>query len=176
MDLRDTAAVDTRIEQTRQTPSATVIVFLVESLDVDAGVKEDGSAFCVAPSYFITCAHVVKQYDKNKDQGVEIIGLAYENKKNGKTDFDYAKSRVKKMKEKYNVNYDFVIAGTSSSKEASESLPMLNKVMAFPTTIFIDKKGKVRKIHTGFSGPATGKYHEEYVNEFNSFMKELISE
>lgn len=115
-------------------------------------------------------------YDNNKDQGVEIIGLAYENKKNGKADFDYAKSRVKKMKEKYHVNYDFVIAGTSSSKEASESLPMLNKVMAFPTSIFIDRKGNVRKIHTGFSGPATGEYHEEFVKEFNSFMKELINE
>ncbi len=115
-------------------------------------------------------------YNKNKDKGVEIIGLAYENKKNGKADFEYAKSRVEKMKKKYHVNYDFVIAGTSSSKEASKSLPMLNKIMSFPTTIFIDRKGKVRKIHTGFSGPATGKYYEAYVNEFNSFMEELINE
>ena len=44
------------------------------------------------------------------------------------------------------------------------------------TTIFIDKKGKVRKIHTGFSGPATGSYYEEYVDEFNSFMNTLINE
>lgn len=117
-----------------------------------------------------------KWYDQNKNKGVEIIGLAYENKKNGKEDFEYAKSRIKKMKEKYNVNYNFLIAGTSSSKEASKSLPMLNKVMSFPTTIFIDRKGKVRKIHTGFSGPATGIYYEDFVSEFNSFMNELIRE
>jgi len=115
-------------------------------------------------------------YDQNKERGVEIIGLAYENKKNGKADFQYAKSRVEKMKSKYHVAYDFVIAGTSSTKSASESLPMLSKVISFPTTIFIDKKGNVRRIHTGFSGPATGRYYEEFIDEFNTFMDMLLEE
>jgi thiol-disulfide isomerase/thioredoxin len=117
-----------------------------------------------------------KWYNQNKDKDVEILGLAYENKKNGRADFQYAKSRVEKMKTKYQVDYDFVIAGTSSTKSASESLPMLNKVISFPTTIFIDKKGIVRKIHTGFSGPATGIHYDKFVDEFNLFMKELIEE
>ncbi len=111
-------------------------------------------------------------YKKNKNKGVEIIGLAYE----VKPDFEYARNRVQTMKEKLKVNYDFVIAGTSTTKSASESLPMLNKVISFPTTIIIDKKGKVRRIHTGFSGPATGVYYEEFVDEFNQLMKELIDE
>ena len=115
-------------------------------------------------------------YDQNKERGVEIIGLAYENKKNGKADFQYAKSRVEKMKSKYHVAYDFVIAGTSSTKSASESLPMLSKVISFPTTIFIDKKGNVRRIHTGFSGPATDRYYEEFIDEFNTFMDMLLEE
>ena len=111
-------------------------------------------------------------YLKNKSRGVEIIGLAYE----VKPEFEYARERVLTMKEKLNVPYDFLIAGTSSTKSASESLPMLNKVMSFPTTIIIDRKGIVRRIHTGFSGPATGEYYEEYVDDFNQFMKELINE
>ena len=115
-------------------------------------------------------------YNENKERGVEIIGLAYENKRNGKADFQYAKSRVEKMRSKYKVAYDFVIAGTSSTKSASESLPMLGKVISFPTTIFIDKKGNVRRIHTGFSGPATGKYYLEFIEEFNAFMNELLEE
>lgn len=115
-------------------------------------------------------------YDKNKAQGVEIIGLAYENPKNGKFDFDYAKSRVEKMKEKYKVGYDYVLAGISESSDASRSLPMLNKVISFPTTIIIDRKGVVRRIHTGFSGPATGKYYEAFVEDFNTFMNTLIAE
>jgi len=111
-------------------------------------------------------------YNKNKSQGVEIIGLAYEIK----PEFEYARDRVLTMKEKLNVPYDFLIAGTSSTKSASESLPMLNKVMSFPTSIIIDRKGKVRRIHTGFSGPATGIYYEEFVDDFNQFMEELINE
>jgi len=110
--------------------------------------------------------------DKNKDKDVEIIGLAYE----AKDDFEYAKARVEKMKAKYNVGYDYVIAGVYDKEAAAKTLPMLNHVLSFPTTIFIDKKGVVRKIHTGFSGPATGSYYEEYVDEFNSFMSQLLNE
>jgi len=111
-------------------------------------------------------------YRKNADQGVEIIGLAYEIK----PDFDYARDRVLTMKEKLDVPYDFLIAGTSTTQSASESLPMLNRVMSFPTSIIIDRKGEVRRIHTGFSGPATGVYYEEFVDDFNQFMKALIEE
>lgn len=111
-------------------------------------------------------------YHKNKHKDVEIIGLAYE----AKDDFDYAKARVKKMKAKYNVGYDYVIAGVYDKEAAAKTLPMLNHVLSFPTTIFIDKKGKVRKIHTGFSGPATGIYYEKYVDDFNGFMSQLLNE
>lgn len=111
-------------------------------------------------------------YTKNKDKGVEIIGLAYE----AKDDFEYAKARVEKMKTKFNVKYDYVIAGVYDKEAAAETLPMLNHVLSFPTTIFIDKKGEVRKIHTGFSGPATGIYYEEYIDNFNSFMNQLLNE
>ena len=111
-------------------------------------------------------------YQKNKNKDVEIIGLAYE----AKDDFEYAKARVEKMKEKYNVDYDYVIAGVYDKEAAAKTLPMLNHVLSFPTTIFIDKKGRVRRIHTGFSGPATGKYYEDFVDDFDSFMNQLISE
>ena len=80
------------------------------------------------------------------------------------------------MKKKYNVEYEFLIAGTSSTKSVSNSLPMLSNVISFPTTIFIDKRGNVRKIHSGFSGPATGIYYDKFVQDFNSFMNELLME
>jgi thiol-disulfide isomerase/thioredoxin len=111
-------------------------------------------------------------YEQNKDRGVKIIGLAYERK----DDFAYASARVKKMIDKYKVSYDFVIAGTSDKAKASETLPMLNKVASFPTTIFIGKDGKVKKIYTGFNGPGTGKYFDEYVQHFNETMNDLLSE
>jgi len=111
-------------------------------------------------------------YRKNKHRGVEIIGLAYERK----PDFAYAKSRVQKMKELMGVDYEVLIAGVATTESASESLPMLNQIISFPTSIVIDKTGAVRKIHTGFNGPATGKYYDNFVQEFNNMMDTLVKE
>lgn len=111
-------------------------------------------------------------YLKNKDRGVEILGLAYE----AKDDFDYASGRVKKMKEKLSVPYDFVIAGNKDKEEAAKTLPMLNHVLSFPTTIFIGKDGTVKRIHTGFSGPGTGIYYERFIQRFNQTVQELLDD
>jgi len=111
-------------------------------------------------------------YKKNKDRGVEIVALAFERK----NDFEYAKSRIEKLKKRFDVQYTFLFGGSSDKEFTSKALPMLNNFISFPTTIFIDKEGKVRKIHTGFSGPGTGTYYDEFVDDFNSFMEELIGE
>lgn len=111
-------------------------------------------------------------YKENKDRGAEILGLAYERK----DDFDYASERVKKMKEKLGVEYNFVIAGTNDKAKASETLPALNRVLAFPTTIFVGKDGKVKRIHTGFTGPGTGIYYDQFKERFNEIVNELLAE
>jgi thiol-disulfide isomerase/thioredoxin len=122
---------------------------------------------CMDETKFLT-----QWYNDNHDRGVEILGLAYERK----DDFDYASARVKKMKEKLGVPYDFVIAGTNDKEKAAETLPMLNKVIAFPTTIFIGKDGKVKHIRTGFEGPGTGIYYERFKERFNQIMGDLLAE
>jgi hypothetical protein len=53
---------------------------------------------------------------------------------------------------------------------------MLNHVLSFPTGIYIDRKGKVRRIHTGFSGPGTGEYYQEFVEETDQFVTQLLLE
>ncbi|RSK42201.1 TlpA disulfide reductase family protein [Hymenobacter perfusus] len=111
-------------------------------------------------------------YEKNKQRGVEIIGLGYERT----TDQKVASQKLLKMKQRMNIGYDLAVAGQASSAEASKSLPQLQKVLAFPTTIFLDKKGEVRKIHTGYSGPGTGKYYEQEVAEFNKTIDQLLAE
>ena len=111
-------------------------------------------------------------YDQNKSRGVEIIGLAYEKK----TAFDYARTRVNKMINRLGVNYKFVIAGTSDKIAASKTLPMLNHVMAFPTTIFLNPSGEVQRIHTGFTGPGTGHYYQQFMDQFNTTIDKLLLE
>ena len=111
-----------------------------------------------------------KWYDENNDRGIEVLGLAYE----AKPDFEYARDRVLKMKNKLGVGYDYLIAGTKDKEEAAKTLPMLNQVLAFPTTIFIDAEGEVKRIHTGFTGPGTGHYYDQFVKEFNETVDELL--
>ncbi len=109
-------------------------------------------------------------YAANKNRGVEIIGLAFERK----TDTEFAKQRLQVLKDRFGIQYDILFAGIADKKYASDVLPALSEVLSFPTTIYIDKNGKVRKIHTGYTGPATGKYFEEFVKEFNKDVDELL--
>ena len=85
-------------------------------------------------------------------------------------------TRVKDLKEHFNSHYQFLIAGNASKKEAKTALPVLSEISSFPTTIFIDKKGEIRKIHTGFYGPGTGDYYTKYVSEVEMLVEELIHE
>ncbi len=110
----------------------------------------------------------------NPHPNLEVVGLA----------FEYAKTEekaflgIERLKNRVGVEYPILLAqiGTSSKTKANEKLPMLNHVLSYPTTIYIDKKGEVRKIHTGFNGPATGEKHEEFKREFTETLEELLGE
>lgn len=111
-------------------------------------------------------------YEKNKDRGIAVAGLAFESG----DDFSYAAGRVRKMRQKTGVSYPVLIAGNKDKKKAAAALPMLREVVAFPTTIFVGKDGKVKKIHTGFNGPGTGVHYERFIEEFNATVDGLVKE
>ena len=111
-------------------------------------------------------------YAKNKARGVEAVALAYE-KSPG---LAVSGPKLQRMAERFQMQYPVLLAGTNDKAEAAKTLPALNAVLAFPTTIFVDKKGQVRHIHTGFSGPGTGVYYDQYVAEFNRLIDKLLAE
>jgi len=112
-------------------------------------------------------ANLYKQY---KQQGLEIVGLAFESSKDESKVFQ----NLKRYKKQMGIDYEILWAGKASKKYAAEVLPMLNHVMSFPTSIFIDKNGNVQRIHTGFNGPATSKYNA-YVTELKRFLNSLLN-
>ncbi|PRX54557.1 peroxiredoxin family protein [Flagellimonas meridianipacifica] len=116
----------------------------------------------------------VDYLEQNPDLEIEFIGLAFEY---AKTE-DKAWNSINRLKDRINIPYPILLAqyGTSNKKLANEKLPMLNHVLSYPTTIFIDSKGDVKKIHTGFNGPATGKKYEEYIQGFEKTIKELTQD
>lgn len=111
-------------------------------------------------------------YEKNKHRGVEVIGLAYEKS----TDPSFVYPKLDRMKERFGISYEVLVAGTNDKAVAAASLPALQQVVSFPTLIMIDKKGTVREIHTGFSGPGTGVYYEKFKSDFTRLMDQLLAE
>ncbi len=111
---------------------------------------------------------------KNKygSRGLEIVGLCFERTA------DYATSvvAVKKLKSNLNANLTFLIAGIASGESVTKTLPTLLGFFSYPTTIFIDKKGVVRKIYTGFYGPSTGFYYNHYIDQTQNFIEKLMIE
>ena len=124
------------------------------------------------PNCMDETAYLAPWYQQNKQRGVEIIGLGYERSP------DYAKAapRLRKLKERYQVGYDLAVGGISNKDSVAASLPQLAKFLGFPTTIFLDKKGVVRSIRTGFSGPGTGQYFEDEKAHFNRTVDKLLQE
>lgn len=116
--------------------------------------------------------YLVPFYQKNKARGFEVIGLAYEKS----ADTEFFKQKMALLRKRFGIEYQLLNAGTNSSESASKSLPSLNQVIGFPTTIVLDKKGEIRLTHAGFSGPGTGKYYTDWVHEFESKIDELIKE
>ena len=82
---------------------------------------------------------------------------------------------IKRYRNKLNIPYPILYGGAASKSAASEKLPMIDKVISYPTMIFLDKSNRVRKVHTGFSGPATSKF-ETYEKEFHQWILQLAAE
>lgn len=116
-------------------------------------------------------AQFYKQY---KNQGLEIIALAFEYAKTKEKAFN----RINRLQKRIDIPYPILLAQykTENKVLAQKKLPMLNHIISYPTTLFIDKKGNVRKIHTGFNGPATDQKHIDFKNEFEAFVKQLLQE
>jgi thiol-disulfide isomerase/thioredoxin len=117
-------------------------------------------------------AYLAKLYNKNHDKGLEIIALSFDRSE----DFEEASKNILKIQDHFGANYDFLIAGKANKIAAAESLPMLNHIMSYPTSIFIDKKGNIQKIRTGFYGPGTGSYYTRYIEQTDDFIAKLLAE
>lgn len=124
------------------------------------------------PNCIDEAAFLAPWYKKNKQRGIEIISIHYERK----TDTAYARKVLSRFKDRFGIEYDQVLGGIADKQRVAESLPALNTFLSFPTTIFLGRKGNVHKIHTGFSGPATGKYYDEFIKEFITETDELLKQ
>ena len=111
-------------------------------------------------------------YRKYQSKGVEVIGMAFEYS----PDIAVSGPKIANFKKKIGIDYEMVFAGTPTDETIAQVLPMLHKINGYPTTFIIDKKGIVREIHTGFSGPGTGVYYTDWAQEFEKTIQTLLNE
>ena len=111
-------------------------------------------------------------YNKYNQQGLEIIALAFERTRTREKAFE----NLARLQKSTGARYSFLLGGATREDKAAEKLPMLNHIMSYPTAIFIDKNKKVRRIHTGFYGPSTGKFYDDFVKETETLIEEVLNE
>lgn len=111
-------------------------------------------------------------YAKYHAKGLEIISIGYEIG----TDFLAQAESIKRLKNRLNIDYTLLVGGSANKNLASTHFSMLNQITSFPTTIVVGKDGLVRKIHTGFNGPGTGKFYEDYTRETVDLIEKLLNE
>lgn len=110
-------------------------------------------------------------YDELHSKGLEIITLCFETK-----DYEKSRQRIIRFRDAIGAKFVFLHAGEAGSKDRAAAFPMLQGPMAFPSTVFIDRQGVIRKVETGFSGPGTGQHYVDFATETKKFIEQLISE
>ena len=113
-------------------------------------------------------------YNKYRSRGVEMVSLAYEYS----TDIERSRKSLGKFQKLFNVQYPMLITGVTSTDElkTEKTLPQLTPIRSFPTSIFLDRKGNVREVHSVFYGPGTKQYFEEYKKIFTNIVEGLLKE
>ncbi len=155
------------------------VAFEVEDLEGNKFTHEDPSLkgkpyiLQVYGSWCPNCldeAKFLNSWKKKFPTGIAIIPIGFEKAKNKKEAVGHIKRAINKM----NLEYKFYLGSYDKDKKGVlEVLPFLENHLSYPTTIFVNKEGKVHKVHTGFSGPATGMYFQAFVYKFINIIKEL---
>jgi thiol-disulfide isomerase/thioredoxin len=115
---------------------------------------------------------LVELHKKYRDRGFEVIGLAYEYT----SEWDRSVRLIERFRARYGIEFPLLVAGTTADGEIARTLPQLVGFGAYPTTLFVGRDGRVRAIHAGYSGPATGARHEQVKAEFEERVRRLLAE
>ena len=157
------------IEFTLPLTPDTSLVFNAENFAGQVTILQILGSWC--PNCMDESRFLEKIYEYYKDDGLNVIGLAFERKNDQALGF----KAIEKMGTDLELRYPIGFAGSTSPEDRAKFLPQINAITAFPTTIFIDKKGVVRKIHTGFSGPSTAAYTDFKFDTYE-FIQMLLME
>lgn len=131
---------------------------------------------CVIGTWCCNCydagALLAELYEEYHPEGLEMVCMACEFSGEYETDVEM----MRRFARLWKIDWPILYVGSSSKKKTAEALPDLDRFLSYPTTLFIDRKGLVRKIHTGFTGPGTGEYYQRMCARFRAVIEEMLAE
>jgi hypothetical protein len=102
---------------------------------------------------------------------LEIVGLAFEISDSPET----AKRNLDLFQKRFGITYTIIYCGSTNDANVELRLrTQLNGFYAYPTTLFVDKKSVVKKIHVGFNGPGTGEEYRRQVQQYYEIANQLV--
>jgi peroxiredoxin len=112
---------------------------------------------------------LAEMYSKFGRQGVEIVSLSFE-------EADQLKdpTRLRAFVKKYGLEFPVLLCGDPD--EANAKLTQLVNWNTWPATLFIDRRGLVRGIHSGFPSAGSGELFRQAKEEFNVEVGRLLAE
>ena len=129
-----------------------------------------GGSWC--PNCHDEAVFLRKLLETRRAQGLEVIQLMFEHT----PDFASSAAAARRFAAKFKIDYPVLVAGTTSDGDVLRKLPQLAAFNAYPTLFMIGRDGRVRYIHSGFSGPATGEHYEEQSREMTALVDGLLKE
>lgn len=109
-------------------------------------------------------------YRKYRDQGLQIVGLAYEYVDDTPRDL----KQIAIYRDKFGISFPLLLSGTTDQGQIAKTLPQLVGFGAFPTSIYVDRSGHVKAILAGFTGPSTGERYEEVQRRMDELTREIV--
>jgi thiol-disulfide isomerase/thioredoxin len=108
-------------------------------------------------------------YKKYRSRGLEIVSLSFEEEAQLKNPV-----RLRAFMKRYGIEYTVLIPG--EPKDLTERVPQGVNLSSFPTTFFIGRDGRVRAVHAGFPGKASGEFHTQAKEESTATVERLLAE
>lgn len=180
----DNAALPDEFEQTHLREGESTLNFAFEDLNGNkVSIKDprfQGKVVVVqilgswCPNCIDETRYLMELYEKYNAKGLEMVAISYERT----AEKERSIAALKRLQDKLKIPYPVLWTGVSVSdnQKTEKTLPQIDAIKVFPTSIILGKDGKVRKIHTGFSGPGTGVHYVEHKKVFEKLMQDLLSE
>ncbi len=108
-------------------------------------------------------------YRKYRSQGLEVVALSFEEEDQLKNP-----ARLRAFMKEYGIDYTVLLGGVPDDRDAKLTQPV--NLNSWPTTFFLGRDGRVRFVHAGFPGPASGSLYHQAVKEFYAQVDSLLAE